>query len=230
MWIFGAAVNIKNLVKEDIQALIYNVKKITKLDNCYEFVASNGTVIRMAESEIPAASRPILNAVAEAFCRKAVRVIDAILDSSIVNRVKEIRGLLPSELKSGGNLATAKVEILGLKSEFYAHSRIDVFADARSAADKVSDISLKPTNPIFEATTEVTSNGTNLFRDVDTEYKILNDIASQLGENVNIAGKIKLFTELVPCPSCDRVILEFLKKYKNITIEVIHNNGTRLIP
>lgn len=107
---------------------------------------------------------------------------------------------------------------------------IDIIADARSAADAVADISLKPTNPVFQATEELTANGVPLLRDVDTEYKILNDIAAKLGNNTNITGKIRLFTELEPCPSCDNVILEFLKKYKNITIEVIHNNGTRLIP
>ncbi|PGW15139.1 hypothetical protein COD90_16265, partial [Bacillus cereus] len=41
---------------------------------------------------------------------------------------------------------------------------------------------------------------------------------------------IKLFTELDTCDSCSRVIAEFAKKYKNIELEVIHNNGNRLKP
>ncbi|MEY8741033.1 deaminase domain-containing protein [Bacillales bacterium AN1005] len=43
-------------------------------------------------------------------------------------------------------------------------------------------------------------------------------------------GKIKLFTELDTCDSCSKVIVEFAKKYKNIELEVINNNGERLKP
>ncbi|WP_255255261.1 deaminase domain-containing protein [Bacillus pseudomycoides] len=67
-------------------------------------------------------------------------------------------------------------------------------------------------------------------RDSDTEYKILNDIANRLGNNTEAKGKIKLFTELDTCDSCSRVIAGFAKKYKNIELEVIHNNGNRLKP
>ncbi|WP_394374156.1 deaminase domain-containing protein [Niallia taxi] len=37
---------------------------------------------------------------------------------------------------------------------------------------------------------------TAVTRNSDTEYKILNDIAFQLGNNTKATGKIKLFTEL----------------------------------
>jgi hypothetical protein len=167
---------------------------------------------------------------AGAFSRRFVRVLDEIADSTIVSRVKEIRGFLPSDLKRSGNFGLANIEIPGIKSELYAHSGIDVLSDARSAASNVADITLKPTNPIFKATSVPTSDGTMLFRDMDTEYKILNNIAETLGDNTSASGKIKLFTERPCCDSCNNVILEFLLKYKNITIEVIHNNGTLLRP
>lgn len=67
-------------------------------------------------------------------------------------------------------------------------------------------------------------------RDSDTEYKILNEIALKLGNDVNATGEIKLFTELDTCDSCSKVIAEFADKYKNIKLEVIHNNGERLKP
>lgn len=162
--------------------------------------------------------------------RRTVKVLDEVADAAISSRVKSIRNLLPSDLKTGGNLATANVKISGIKSDFFAHNRIDVLSDARSAADKVSDISVKPTNPIFKATEELTIDGRPIYRDIDSEFKILNDIASKLGDNFNATGNIKLFTELAPCPSCDNVINHFLERYKNITIDVIHNNGQRLIP
>ncbi|WP_259347116.1 deaminase domain-containing protein [Niallia taxi] len=62
-------------------------------------------------------------------------------------------------------------------------------------------------------------------RDSDTEYKILNEIALKLGDDVNATGKIRLFTELDTCDSCSKG-----NKYKNIELEVINNNGERLKP
>lgn len=67
-------------------------------------------------------------------------------------------------------------------------------------------------------------------RNVDTEYKILNDIANSLGDNTSITGTIKLFTERPPCDSCADVIKQFTKKYANITLEVVDNNHNILIP
>lgn len=42
--------------------------------------------------------------------------------------------------------------------------------------------------------------------------------------------QIKLFTELDPCDSCKNVTDKFITKFKNIEIEVIHNDGIRIIP
>ena len=67
-------------------------------------------------------------------------------------------------------------------------------------------------------------------RDVDTEYKILSDIANALGNNTSAVGKIRLFTERPPCDSCASVIAQFSNKYKNIVIEVIDNGHKLLVP
>lgn len=172
----------------------------------------------------------IADSVASAASRRSIRIINAVTEYSTMNRVKQIRGLLPSDLKRGGNFAIATVDIPGLKSEFYAHNLIDVLSDARSAQNAVADISVKPTKGIFQACYAVTTDGRKTIRDKDSEYKILSDIASKLGNNVNATGNIKLFTELEPCLSCQDVVIQLLQKYKNITIEVIHNNNKRLIP
>lgn len=172
----------------------------------------------------------IADALANAASRRSIRIINAVTEFSTMNRVKQIRGLLPSDLKREGNFAIANVNIFGLKNEFYAHSGINVIADARSAQNVVSDISVKPTSHIFQASYAVTSDGRKAIRDYDSEYKILTDIASKLGNNVNTTGHIKLFTELEPCLSCQDIVLQFLQKYKNITIEIIHNGNIRLIP
>lgn len=92
---------------------------------------------------------------------------------------------------------------------------------------KDSGISIKPESSPFK-TVEV--NGNNVIngegawlRDVDTEYKILSDIQSKLGDNYSASGEIKIYTELEPCPSCQSVIGQFKEMYPNIDIEVIYS-------
>ncbi|MFE5430067.1 deaminase domain-containing protein [Peribacillus simplex] len=157
------------------------------------------------------------------------RQIDSVAETHIIDRVKELRGNLTSRYKKSGNFAVAEVDVSGIsKSEFYAQSSINELKG--SLEDMVPDISLQPENPMFKATEAVGKEGESYLRNTDTEYKILNDIASRLGENTQANGKIKLFTELDTCDSCNKVIAEFAAKYKNIELEVIHNNGNRIIP
>ncbi|WP_013372480.1 deaminase domain-containing protein [Paenibacillus polymyxa] len=67
-------------------------------------------------------------------------------------------------------------------------------------------------------------------REGDTEYKIINDLANKLGpSNSNIKGKIKLFTENDTCISCNDIIYSFSKDYPEITVEIVHNNGLKIL-
>ncbi|MGE6599696.1 deaminase domain-containing protein [Bacillus proteolyticus] len=157
------------------------------------------------------------------------RQIDSVAEAHIIDRVKELRGNLSSKYKKAGNFALAEVEVNGLnKKEFYASSKIDEFKG--NLEEKFPGISLKPNEPIFEASLALGKDGKPYMRDSDTEYKILNEITLKLGDDVNATGKIKLFTELDTCDSCSEVIAEFANKYKNVELEVIHNNGERLKP
>ncbi|AZV44294.1 deaminase domain-containing protein [Peribacillus asahii] len=157
------------------------------------------------------------------------RIIDETKEAHIIGRVKELRGALTSKYKTGGNFALAEVEVSGLtKKEFYASSKIDELSG--SLKERVPDISLQPNEPIFKATEAPDKFGESYMRDSDTEYKILNDVASMLGDNRDATGKIKLFTELDTCSSCNKVIAEFASKYPKIDLEVIHNNGNRIKP
>ncbi|MTH55004.1 hypothetical protein GKZ89_16495 [Bacillus mangrovi] len=157
------------------------------------------------------------------------RPINPIEEAHIIERVKELRGSLPSRYKKSGNFAIAEVNVSGIsKTEFYAQSRIDELNG--SLNEKTPEISLKPENPIFKATKAAGKDGDSYLRDTDTEYKILNDIASRLGENAEATGRIRLFTELDTCDSCSKVIADFAAKYNKIELEVIHNNGGRLTP
>ncbi|NME07728.1 hypothetical protein HF876_18080 [Psychrobacillus sp. BL-248-WT-3] len=157
------------------------------------------------------------------------RQIDSVAEAHIFDRVKELRGNLTSGYKKSGNFALAEVNIDGLnKKEFYAQSSIHELN--ATLEERVPDISLKPEDPVFKASKAADKNGIEYLRDSDTEYKILNDIANSLGNNTQATGKIKLFTELDTCDSCSKIIADFSAKYKNINLEVIHNNGNRIKP
>ncbi|MFD1266478.1 deaminase domain-containing protein [Paenibacillus motobuensis] len=148
--------------------------------------------------------------------------------SGILDRVKELRSQLPSKLKKSGNFGYAEVDVQGInKKEFFAHSSVN------EATDKgvLPGISLKPKGePIFNAKKVDPDNAridtpAAYLRDYDTEYKILNDIASQLTGNKNAKGTINLFTERLTCQSCSDVIMAFRREFPNITVNVLTNDG-----
>lgn len=148
--------------------------------------------------------------------------------SGILDRVKVLRSQLPSKLKKSGNFGYAEVDIQGInKKEFFAHSSVNESTDKGA----ISGISLKPQGePAFNAK-KVDPDNVRIdtpeayLRDYDTEYKILNDIASQLAGNKNAKGTINLFTERLTCQSCSDVILAFRREYPNITVNVLTNDG-----
>ena len=153
--------------------------------------------------------------------RITTRALDGILDAALISKAKNFRGSFIEKLATEGNVAVAQVNISGLKTDWFAHSRIDVLGDMKPP-NAVSNISLKPGSPVFTA-----SEIGGFMRDVDTEYKILSDIANSLGNNTSATGTIKLLTERPMCNSCANVVTQFTAKYKNIVIEVV-DNGHKL--
>jgi len=116
-----------------------------------------------------------------------------------------------------GNVATADVNISGIKKEFNAHSQIH---SKDSLGADAMDFSYAP------------AENNRLFKNYvidefprynDTEAKILEDIASKI-KDPNIKGEVNLFSELNTCQSCTNVILEFRKKYPNIKLNIFTNN------
>jgi hypothetical protein len=205
------------LAQQTVRETLQNVKKQTM-----QMIEKPVKVERVSERQIQTGTKGTGKVY-------PTRQIDSVTEAHIIDRVKELRGNLTSRYKKSGNFAVAEVDVSGLsKSEFYAQSSINELKG--NLEHKVPDISLQPENPMFKATEAVGKEGESYLRNTDTEYKILNDIASRLGENTQATGKIKLFTELDTCDSCSKVIAEFAAKYKNIELEVIHNNGNRIIP
>lgn len=146
------------------------------------------------------------------------------LDADFLKNVNTVKDKLPTWAKNKGNFGYSEVDIDGLDStQFFAHSSIQT--EIPSVRD--SGISIKPESSPFKP---VEVNGNNVIngegawlRDVDTEYKILSDIQSKLGDNPSASGTIKLYTELEPWPSCQSVIEQFEEMYPNIDIEVIYS-------
>ncbi|MFF2484369.1 deaminase domain-containing protein [Paenibacillus sp. NPDC058071] len=95
----------------------------------------------------------------------------------------------------------------------------------------INNYSIEPTdeNIIFKATEAPGGNGVPYLRTSDTEYKILNDLAKQLGDEVDAKGKVPNSLNYT-CGNCNYIIRQFKDKYPNIGVEVIHNNNVPVKP
>ncbi|EME5362070.1 hypothetical protein LF841_12295 [Pseudomonas aeruginosa] len=72
--------------------------------------------------------------------------------------------------------------------------------------------------------------GDMVYRGIDTEYKILDNIADQLGSNTSARGAVNTLTEKAACASCLNVAEQFKAKYPNITVNILDNQGVMLRP
>lgn len=138
------------------------------------------------------------------------------------NRVDEIREALPRKIREKGNVGVAKIDIEGLPSELKAHSRINAPDDLGAEGFvllKEEDEwifqpkSVDPDNARLDTELAYT-------RKWDTEFKILEDVATRLGPNHDATGTINLFTERLACASCSDIIMEFRMRYPNIQVNV----------
>jgi hypothetical protein len=74
------------------------------------------------------------------------------------------------------------------------------------------------------------NDGRPIDRNTDSEYKILDNLADQLGNNTSAKGSVTIFTERPACGSCLGVVDQFQKKYPGIQVNVLDNNGMLLTP
>ena len=166
-------------------------------------------------------SPAIAKVVAEA--KFDMRVIDEIGDSGLLNSISKFKSKLPAWAIERGNFGYAESAIEGIsKNEYFAHSAIQTEIESV----KGTGISIKSESTLLKAVEvngdDIVGGANSWLRDVDTEFKILSEIQNQLGTRYNATGKIKLFTELKCCPSCEDVVRQFKRIYHNIDIEVIY--------
>jgi filamentous hemagglutinin len=142
--------------------------------------------------------------------------------ASLVKLVADLRATLTGGAKTGGNIGVAQIDIPGIQSTMAASSRIASPSADQRALGFVGDVW-----ETFPSTIIPTGSNPPLMlnRAVDSEAKILNNIAAQLGENISVTGTINLLTERAPCASCSKIIDQFRAKYSQIIINVIDSGG-----
>ncbi|MFE7798698.1 deaminase domain-containing protein [Nocardia sp. NPDC057440] len=109
------------------------------------------------------------------------------------------------------NVAVAQAEIDG---QFIPSSRLESVSGETSPAGTVE----VPKNPIFRPIDE---SGVNI-RPTDSEYKILEDLASRMKPDSK--GAIDLYTENKPCPACNDVIEQFRQRFPGVKLNVTYTN------
>ena len=167
---------------------------------------------------------------AEAAARKPViRHLDRKIDGADLKRIWFWRKKLPEKFYRRNNFGWAWAEVEGLeKKEYFAHSGIQSLEGLSSVvAKRLKGMSFSPAKGQGKFQTLFVDylgniDGPNaLPRWFDTEYKMLEDVAARLPD-VAVRGKIRLYMNLEPCPSCRGVMDQFLAVYTNVEMEVFY--------
>ena len=156
-----------------------------------------------------------------------IRQIEPQRDAPALRRLESVRQRLPEKYRNRNNFAWAVAQIAGLdKVEYFAHSGIQGVGEfSGAAAKKIADISGRRKKGRFEVLC-VNHNdeieGDDCWpRNVDTEYKILEDMAARLPDP-SVAGRLRIYTDLYPCASCRHVMAQFLAVYTNVQMQVLY--------
>ncbi len=150
-------------------------------------------------------------------------------DALVRERIEIYRAKLPEQYRRRNNFAWACAKIKGMdKVEFYAHSGIQSLDDfSGKIAAELADISLKPQKGRYKALcvnqNDVVDGNDCWVRTVDTEYKIIEDMATRLPD-VSVKGRIKLYTDLPPCASCWNAMKQFMAEYTNVHMSVLYRS------
>nr|WP_243458005.1 DUF637 domain-containing protein [Serratia proteamaculans] len=135
-------------------------------------------------------------------------------------QVLDARAPFSQNIRKTGNAAVAQIDIPGMPKTLAAHSRVDV-AEKSFIGEGSGNFKYKTIN---------SGDGKPIPRNTDSEYKILDNLADKLGNNVSAKGKVTIFTERAACESCLGVVDQFQEKYPGIRVEVLDNNNVMLIP
>ncbi len=158
-----------------------------------------------------------------------IRHVDRQRDHADLERIWYYRKKLPEPYYRRNNFGWARADIAGLdKQEYFAHSGIQSLDGfSKRVAKRLKGMSFSPAKDqakfktLFVDYRGVVDSPDALPRYFDTEYKMLEEMAARLPDT-GVAGNIRLYTNLEPCPSCRGVMEQFLAMYTNIQMEVIY--------
>jgi hypothetical protein len=107
-------------------------------------------------------------------------------------------------------------------AELYLCGNVAFCAGATARGSRKSPIPVpipKSAGGQFEPATD---SRTQRLMDTDAEYKVLSEIANTLEMfyDLQVEGKLYLYTEFEPCESCNSVLRQFEEKFPNIKIKV----------
>ena len=140
--------------------------------------------------------------------------------SAFKQQVTSLRAGLPSAPKRSGNVAVADINIPGIPKSLAAHSGVDVSGNGLVGKGSES----------FKYQEIPNSQGSIIARNIDSEYKILDNISDKLGGNISVKGTVTIFTERPACGSCLGVVEQFQQRYPGIEVKILDNNGVILKP
>ncbi|NIG76579.1 hypothetical protein F3J34_23720 [Klebsiella sp. Ap-873] len=134
--------------------------------------------------------------------------------------VTDVRAGLSSSPKRSANVAVAEVDIPSMPKQMAAHSGVDNAGKGLVGTGSQN----------FEHKTLPNKEYALIPRNTDSEYKILDNLADQLGNNTSAKGSVTIFIERSACGSCLDVVDQFQKRYPGIQVNVLDNNGVLLTP
>ncbi|MGO0059663.1 deaminase domain-containing protein [Brevibacillus fluminis] len=133
-----------------------------------------------------------------------------------------LRERLPVPLSYKGNVGIAYVNISGLPRYFYAHSGYDSGSSGDPVLRRLSHLRTKRKFRTLSLPNKNEPRDQAYDRKVDTEAKILEDIAWRIDYKRLTRGIIVLYTERKPCDSCHSVINQFRARFPRIQISVYY--------
>ena len=148
-------------------------------------------------------------------------------DALALERVEFCRKKLPEQYRRRNNFAWAVAKIKDLdKVEYFAHSGIQSLDDfSKEMVKQLDGISVRPKKGRFHALcvnqNDVVDGYDCWIRVVDTEYKILEEMAAHMPDP-SVKGRVKLYTDLPPCASCWNVMKQFMAVYTNVQMSVLY--------
>jgi len=159
-------------------------------------------------------------------------------DSTAALRAKaaEIRSELPvighrNPEKDDGNVGFARIRIYvpDFPREMKAYSKYNNFDGQTRHEVKYEGFEARPRRAILPRESvgwDGTIGGKGAYaRDVDPEFKILNELARQLEDKPNVRGHIDLFSENPICVSCQGAIRRFKELFPGVELNVYTREG-----